>query len=278
MSTPTSARASATSTATVAGGWLTPAELVALGAIWGASFLFMRVAAKDFGPFALVEVRLGLGAIILLPFLWRARSQLGPALWLRLTAIAAINTAIPFVLFAWAAERAPAGVGAITNALAVPFTALVAFALFGEQIGLRRALGFVLGFTGVIVLASGRSGGGRHVAGHVRGRRRRHSVTESAATCKAVSQGRSGERCRVGHVNHLDRVGRAAEHHHLAAARDSVRRRGSALRCLECCAPGSRTFCTTASSIVSARRARPRSRTSFRYSASSGRGCFSAKH
>ena len=163
MSTPTAAPASPTSTATAAGGWLTPAELVALGAIWGASFLFMRVAAKDFGPFALVEVRLALGAIVLLPFLWRARAQFGAALWLRLTAIAAINTAIPFVLFAWAAERAPAGVGAITNALAVPFAAMVAFVMFGEQIGARRAWGLMLGFTGVIVLASGRSGGGTTV-------------------------------------------------------------------------------------------------------------------
>lgn len=159
MPTPTSAPVSAP----VAGRWLTPAELVALGAIWGASFLFMRVAAKDFGPFALVEVRLALGAIVLTPFLWRARAQFSAALWLRLTGIAAINTAIPFVLFAWAAERAPAGVGAITNALAVPFAALVAFALFGEQIGARRAVGLMLGFTGVIVLAGGRSDGGTTV-------------------------------------------------------------------------------------------------------------------
>ncbi len=43
--------------------WLTPVELTVLGAIWGASFLFMRVAAKDFGAFALVEVRLALGAL-----------------------------------------------------------------------------------------------------------------------------------------------------------------------------------------------------------------------
>jgi drug/metabolite transporter (DMT)-like permease len=137
--------------------------LVLLGAIWGASFLFMRVAAKDFGPFALVEVRLALGAIILLPFLWRARGKFDIGLWLRLTAIAAINTAIPFVLFAWAAERAPAGVGAITNALAVPFTAMVAFVMFREPIGARRACGLALGFVGVLVLASGRSGAGTTV-------------------------------------------------------------------------------------------------------------------
>ena len=55
--------------------WLTPVEIAVLGAIWGASFLFMRVSAADFGPFALVEVRLALGALVLLPFCWRARAR-----------------------------------------------------------------------------------------------------------------------------------------------------------------------------------------------------------
>jgi drug/metabolite transporter (DMT)-like permease len=163
MSSPEPAAANAAAAPSVASSWVTPAELIALGAIWGASFLFMRVSAKDFGPFPLVEIRLALGAIILLPFLWSARSQFTGKLWLRLAGIAAINSAIPFLLFAWAAERAPAGIGAITNAMAVPFTAMVAFLFFGEQIGLRRASGLALGFVGVVVLASGRTGGGESV-------------------------------------------------------------------------------------------------------------------
>jgi len=146
-----------------AASWLTPTELVALGAIWGASFLFQRVSAHDFGPLPLVEIRLGLGALVLVPFLWTARKQFTGALWLRLAAIGAINSAIPFALFAWGAERAPAAIGAITNAMAGPFTALVAFLFFGEQIGRRRALGLLLGFIGVAVLSSGRTGGGAGV-------------------------------------------------------------------------------------------------------------------
>jgi drug/metabolite transporter (DMT)-like permease len=141
--------------------WLTPLELTLLGAIWGGSFLFMRVAAGDFGPVALVEVRLVLGALILLPFLWQARAQFTQArLWLHLTWIAAINSAIPFVLFAWGAERAPAGIGAITNSMAVMFAALVAFIFYGEPIGQRRALGLLLGFVGVAVLAGDKTSGG----------------------------------------------------------------------------------------------------------------------
>lgn len=165
MSSPNPASAGAASTVALgtANSWLTPVELLVLAAIWGASFLFMRVAAKDFGPLALVEIRLALGAAILLPFLWRARARFSGALWLRLAAIGAINSAVPFALFAWGAERAPAGIGAITNAMAVPFTAMVAFLFFGEQIGARRAWGLVLGFAGVIVLASGRTGGGTTV-------------------------------------------------------------------------------------------------------------------
>lgn len=143
--------------------WLTPTELVLLGAIWGASFLFQRVSARDFGALPLVEIRLALGAAILVPFLWTARKQFSGALWLRLAGVAAVNSAIPFALFAWGAERAPAGIGAIANAMAGPFTALVAFLFFGEQIGRRRAFGLLLGFIGVVVLSSGRTAGGASV-------------------------------------------------------------------------------------------------------------------
>jgi drug/metabolite transporter (DMT)-like permease len=139
--------------------WVTPLELGLLGAIWGASFLFMRVAAKDFGAVPLVELRLGLGALVLLPFLWRARSSFGLKLWPKLALIGAINSAIPFVLFAWAAQRAPAGVAAITNSMAVLFTALVGFLFFGEKIGTRRAIALAAGFVGVVVLASGKAAG-----------------------------------------------------------------------------------------------------------------------
>ena len=146
-------------TASGAAPWRTPLELTALGAVWGGSFLFMRVAAPDFGPFALVEVRLALGALILMPFLWRERAQFTPALWLRIAGIAAVNSVLPFALFAWGAERAPAGIGAITNAMTVMFTALVAFMLYGERIGTRRLGGLVAGFVGVAILASGRTAG-----------------------------------------------------------------------------------------------------------------------
>ena len=139
--------------------WQTPVELALLGAIWGASFLFMRVAANDFGPVPLVELRLGLGALVLLPFLWRARALFPPRAWPKLALIGLVNSALPFLLFAWAAQRAPAGIGAIANAMTVLFTALVGHLFFGERIGGRRALALMAGFAGVVVLASGKVAG-----------------------------------------------------------------------------------------------------------------------
>jgi drug/metabolite transporter (DMT)-like permease len=161
-SEPTSVRpaAAAAPVAPAANAWVTPAELLLLGAVWGSSFLFMRIAAKDFGAFALVEVRLALGALILLPFLLRVKDKLTASHWLRLLGIGIINSAAPFVLFAWAAQRAPAGVVAISNATVVMFTSIVAFVLFGEKISRRSALGLLAGFVGVAVLASGKTSGG----------------------------------------------------------------------------------------------------------------------
>jgi drug/metabolite transporter (DMT)-like permease len=139
--------------------WKTPLELIVLGAIWGASFLFMRIGAADFGPFALVEIRLSLGALILFPFLWRERARFTTPLRWRLAGIGAINAAIPFALFAWGAERAPAGIGAICNALTVMFTVLVGVAFYGERISLRQIIGMLAGFAGVVVLASSKTSG-----------------------------------------------------------------------------------------------------------------------
>lgn len=139
--------------------WRGALELLALAAIWGGSYLFMRISAASFGPLPLVDLRLFLGAMVLAPFLWRERAHFAAARWGKIAAIAAINSAIPFLLFAWGAERAPAGVGAIVNSMAVPFAALAAFALLGERIGGRRALALLAGLVGVAVLAGG------HIAG-----------------------------------------------------------------------------------------------------------------
>lgn len=159
MSTTPPPSAGAAAQAATAAPWRTSLELTLLGAIWGASFMFMRVAAGDFGPFPLVEMRLAFGALVLTPFLWRARAQFTGVLCLRIAGIAMMNATVPLTLFAWAAERAPAGIGAISNGMTVMFAALVAFLYFGERIGTWRLMGLITGFVGVAILASGKTAG-----------------------------------------------------------------------------------------------------------------------
>ena len=134
-------------------------ELLLLGAIWGASFLFMRISAPEFGALPVAFLRVLFGAALLLPFLLKARAQFPATLWPKLFGIGAVNTAIPFALFAWAAERAPAGVSSIANAMTVLFTALAGVLFFGQSTTLKRMLALLPGFAGVIVLASGKTDG-----------------------------------------------------------------------------------------------------------------------
>jgi drug/metabolite transporter (DMT)-like permease len=133
--------------------------LLVLGAIWGGSFLFMRIAVNDFGPVPLVEMRLALGSALLLPFLWRDRKKFTLRRWPMMALIGAMNSALPFLLFAWAAERAPAGVGAIANGMTALCAALMGFLFFREKLSSRQSIALVAGFAGIIVLASGKMAG-----------------------------------------------------------------------------------------------------------------------
>ena len=186
--------------------WTSVVELGVLGAIWGASFMFQRVAAPEFGALALAELRLALGALVLLPFLWRARQLFPLRVWPMLALLGAINSAVPFALFAYAAQRAPAGIGAICNSMAVLFTALIAFLFYGEKIGLRRAAALFAGFAGVVVLASAKTAGasiGLAVAagtgaGSREGTRRSWAVPGGASAVPASGASSSGATSRLG--------------------------------------------------------------------------------
>lgn len=143
------------SPATPGRDWRTPLELVLAAALSGSSFLFLRIAAPTFGPAPVIDLRLGVGALLLTPFLWRSRLQLAAAGWWKIVSIGALNILVPLLLFAWSSERAPAGVNAIVFSMAVPFTALTAFLFFGERLGSRRVVGMLSGLAGVVVLAGG---------------------------------------------------------------------------------------------------------------------------
>ena len=92
-------------------------ELVLLAALWGASFLFMRLGAHEFGPIALAFVRVGLASLLLVPLL-ASQGQLASLRehWKGLLLVGALNSAIPFVLFSFAALSITAGLSSIVNA------------------------------------------------------------------------------------------------------------------------------------------------------------------
>ncbi len=132
-------------------------DLLLLAALWGGSFLFMRISAGPFGPIPMVGMRTGIAALVLVALLlWRGRgSELaarpGPLFMMGL-----LNSAIPFVLFGFAALSLKAGYSAILNATAPFWGALVAFAWLGDRLTPLRVLGLFVGFAGVVVLVWGR--------------------------------------------------------------------------------------------------------------------------
>lgn len=128
--------------------------LLVLGAIWGGSFLFMKIAAPEFGVYALVEVRTLLATVVLLPFLIRAGNWRDMfTLWRPIVAVGAANTAIPFVLFNYSSLHLDSGVNAILNATAPMFGAIVAVVWLKDRLNLTRLMGLVFGFGGVILIS-----------------------------------------------------------------------------------------------------------------------------
>jgi drug/metabolite transporter (DMT)-like permease len=132
------------------------AELLLLGALWGGSFLFMRVAAPEFGPLALVWVRVGVAALVLLPLLaWRGQMAALRAHWKPIAVVGVLNSALPFLFFNIAALVLSAGLMAIFNATAPMWALLVAWGWLRQRPPAARMAGVALGFLGVVGLAWG---------------------------------------------------------------------------------------------------------------------------
>jgi len=129
------------------------ATLLLLAAIWGASFLFIRVAAPVLGPVALMEARVLLASVALVVYALALRRfpELRPR-WRAYLILGAINAAAPFTLIATAELTLTASLAAILNATTPLFAAVVAAVWLRERITGRRALGLALGLAGVAVL------------------------------------------------------------------------------------------------------------------------------
>lgn len=127
--------------------------LLLLSAIWGGSYLFIRISAPLLGPIPLMAVRVGLAALALLLY-----ARLGNNLpdfrsrWKQFLLLGALNNAIPFTLIASATIHLNASIASILNATTPLFAAVVASVWAREPFGVRRAAGLVAGFSGVVVL------------------------------------------------------------------------------------------------------------------------------
>jgi drug/metabolite transporter (DMT)-like permease len=129
------------------------AGLIALGALWGASFLLIRIGVPDFGPVALVGVRLAIASAIVLGYS-RATSQSLPRVqdWRRWLVVGAINTALPFVLFSVAELRVTASLGSILNATTPFFAAVLGAVWLGQRLARGRVAGLAIGLIGVVLV------------------------------------------------------------------------------------------------------------------------------
>lgn len=127
--------------------------LILLSAVWGASYLFTRVAGPVLGPIALMAIRLFIAAGMLIA-LARGTGQTPDfrTRWRQFLFIGAIGNAIPFVLIANAVIQLNASIAAILNATGPLFTTIVSTLWLGERLGLRKILGAALGVLGVSIL------------------------------------------------------------------------------------------------------------------------------
>ncbi|MHA7815606.1 MAG: DMT family transporter [Pseudohaliea sp.] len=133
------------------------ARLLLLSSLWGFSFIFMRVAVPEFGPVSLIGLRMGLGALLLLPLL-ASRQHLGllRANLKPLVVLGLSTTALPYSLLALATVGLEAGFTSLINAATPVATALIGMTFFATPVLREQIIGLTLALAGVGVLSFGR--------------------------------------------------------------------------------------------------------------------------
>ena len=128
-------------------------ELIFLSAVWGSSFLFLRLTSPVFGPIFLIEMRVLSGLAVLLPLvLFLGKLAEFQKHWKMIATVSLMNMAIPFCFFAFSAVYIGAGLLSIINATVPIFSACVAYIVYKERLSRSRLLGLLIGFLGVVVL------------------------------------------------------------------------------------------------------------------------------
>jgi drug/metabolite transporter (DMT)-like permease len=130
-------------------------DLLLLAALWGGSFLFMRYAAPEFGAVPLIWLRVTIASLCLAPLLWmRGQGHVLREHAVPIAVMGVFNSALPFVLIAWAMLSITAGLASILNATVPIFAALIGALWLREKLGASRTLGLAVGFAGVMMLAA----------------------------------------------------------------------------------------------------------------------------
>src|SRR5919202_6925223 len=141
------------------------AMLLALAALWGASFMFIKIGDRELDPLLLVGIRMTLGAVTLVPIVLVRFGARETARELRraagrLVVTGLVNSAIPILSITWAETRIDSGLTAIFQASAPLFTALLALRFsHDERVRGLRLAGLVVGFAGVALLVGGKPSG-----------------------------------------------------------------------------------------------------------------------
>ncbi|RTZ18165.1 DMT family transporter [Vibrio aquaticus] len=128
-------------------------RLICLAAIWGGSFLFMRIAANTFGPAYLIEFRVGFAAVSLMLVSFVLKKHLAfRANFRHFMIIGLFNTAVPFLLFAYAAQTLNASTLSVLNSTAAIWGALIGLFWHNAKLTKTASLGMLIGVSGVITL------------------------------------------------------------------------------------------------------------------------------
>ncbi|NBX20213.1 MAG: DMT family transporter [Betaproteobacteria bacterium] len=129
-------------------------QLLALSSLWGASFLFIRIASPVFGPNVLALLRVAMATATLAVLMRWMGQRWAWQHWRSLAAIGALSVAMPFLLFAWAGLQLPAGYSALLNSTAVIFGMFASARMGEDTITFKKLLGCACGFTGVALIVS----------------------------------------------------------------------------------------------------------------------------
>lgn len=127
--------------------------LFILAALWGASFLFVRIASPALGPFITIELRVFIAASVLILYAWIKGKKLDVMQrWKEYLFLGAVNAGIPFTFIAVASLNLPSSVASIINATSPVFGGIIAWLVLKEEFSLKRIIGMIISFTGVIIL------------------------------------------------------------------------------------------------------------------------------